>query len=110
MRGLGVGGGEGAVQAFFPAVVGGDGDVADVFVLAGALQRDGEPARFAVDGDAVAVDPAAVDVVDVVEDDEGVDGGQQLPVAQIRKEVGLHDGHFLSGGHRCIHHGGGAIS
>src|SRR4030095_3756775 len=42
--------------------------------------------------DAIAIDPPPLDVIDVVVYDEAIDGMHQLPVPDVGKEVGLHDG------------------
>ena len=55
------------------------------------FDRHGEPLDLAAGPDSVAVDPATRRELDRVVDDELVDGGEQLPVADVGQEVRLHD-------------------
>ncbi|MNO57625.1 hypothetical protein D3C76_481660 [compost metagenome] len=70
--------------------------LADPFVMNGQrvaafLQGDAEPLRLAIEQVAVALDPAVLDELGGVVADEQVRRTQQLVVAQIRQEVGLHE-------------------
>ena len=56
-----------------------------------AFQRQREHHVLAVQQHAVSVDPAFLRVLDVVVDDEQVDRGDELEVADVREEVRLHD-------------------
>src|SRR5262245_11948744 len=49
---------------------------------------------FPVDQDPIAINPSTFDVIHIVVYDESIGGMDQLPVADVRKEIGLHDGKF----------------
>ena len=66
--------------------------LANQLALAPAGHRQREVGGRAVLEDAVAVDPAPLDVLRVVEDDEDIHVRQQLEVAEVREEVRLHHG------------------
>ena len=66
--------------------------VADQCERAGVLDGDGEERRLSVDQQPVTVDPTLLDVGDVVVDDEAIYGVNQLEVADVRKQIRLHDG------------------
>src|SRR4029450_6409738 len=56
------------------------------------MQWSCDVGRLPFDEDAIAIDPPPLDVIDVVVYDEAIDGMHQLPVPDVGKEVGLHDG------------------
>ena len=63
-------------------------------VLTGTLDRQRESQRPVRSHQSIPVDPARLDVVHVVEQDEPVDRTDQLEVAQVREGVRLHDRQF----------------
>jgi hypothetical protein len=81
---------ESQAKALPPARVGGQLDLVDQAVLRRLPQGQAEPVCGTADEDAVAVDPATPDEGDIIEDDHPVDCGDELPVADVGHEVGLH--------------------
>src|SRR5436190_10359388 len=77
-----------------PGRRGRQGCVADAFERRWLMQWNGEIGGFPVDQDAITVDPSALDVIHIVVYDEAIDGTNELPVADVREEIGLHDGKF----------------
>ena len=69
----------------------GDLALADIQVVRGLGEREGEHHVLAVLEEPVAVDPALLGVLDVVVDDELVHGREQLEVPDVREQVRLHD-------------------
>jgi hypothetical protein len=60
--------------------------------IAQIIRRKGASAsELAIDGDSVAVDPAAIDKAHVVQQHELIYRGHQLEVANVGQEVWLHD-------------------
>ena len=66
--------------------------LANQLAMAPAGHRQREVGGRAVLENAVAVDPALLDVLRVVVDDEDIHVSQQLEVAEVREEVRLHHG------------------
>ena len=58
----------------------------------GPTQRHRPVEGLALEQNAVAIDPAILDVLHIVVHHEAVYRREQLEIAQIRKEVGLHHG------------------
>ena len=80
----------------FVAVLGAgfDFDFIDFSERTGSVQRQREQMRRTVRQDIVPVDPAALDIVDVIIYDEPVHRAHHLPVAQIGKQIRLHNRQF----------------
>ena len=73
---------------FFAAA---DLDFLDLFILAGSVQRYGQVRGRPVDEDTIPVDPASVDLVDVIVQNVCVHRIQQLPVSDIGQKIRLHN-------------------
>ena len=52
--------------------------------------------RFATNQYVVSVDPPPIDKIDIVIQHKLINGCEQLKVADIRHEIGLHDGYSHS--------------
>ena len=55
------------------------------------FESERERGRFAIRQKSVSVDPTLLGVLDIVVDDEDVSRVNQLKIADVRTEVGLHD-------------------
>jgi hypothetical protein len=68
------------------------GGITDAFERRGLMQGRSDKDRFAIDQDAVTVNPSPFDVIDIIIDDKAIHGMDQLPVTDIWEKIRLHDG------------------
>ena len=81
-------------EFYLPGSVRSQAEVFDYAILGRLLQRYADHMFFPVHNDSVPIDPPAVDEVHSVQQNKFVDGVDQLEIADIGEQIGLHDGNF----------------